>query len=180
MRLSILIPSLACRVNQLKSLVANLDAQAKGLPVELITWVDNKEKSTGAKRNDLLNLAKGEYVAFFDDDDKPANDYVTSILNALESNPDCVGFKGWYYHGRKKYEWYISNAMPYVDAIIDKKTIYLRHTNHLAPIRREIALQIGYADKTREEDYDYAVRLRESGLIKTEAFINKHLYHYIK
>lgn len=180
MKLSILIPSLTDRVHQLKPLVTVLEVQAKGLPVEIITWVDNKEKSTGAKRNDLLNLAKGEYVAFFDDDDKPANDYVTSILNALEGNPDCVGFKGWYYHRRKKYEWIISNALPYVDAIIDKKTVYLRHTNHLAPIRREIAAQIGYPDQYREEDHQYAVKLRESGLIRTEAFINKHLYHYIK
>lgn len=181
MTLSILIPTLDERKAKLNILLQTLAGQIGARKdVQVVYISDNRQMTTGAKRNKLLNQAKGEYVAFFDDDDLPTAVYIESVMAALKIKPDCVGFKGWYEAGRKRFEWYISNALPYVDATINRQLVYLRHTNHLAPIRREIALQIGYKDQTLQEDWDYAVRLRESGLIQTETFINKHLYRYIK
>lgn len=180
MILSILIPTLADRRQQLNKLLHTLNHQIGGEPVQVLTAEDSGEMTVGAKRQMLLMAAVGEYVCYFDDDDQPDIGYIPLILRALESRPDCVGFKGWYQHKRKRFEWIISNALPYVDAMINKQIVYLRHTNHLAPVRRDIALQIGFQDISREEDHRYAVGLRESGLLKTEVFINKHLYHYIK
>jgi cellulose synthase/poly-beta-1,6-N-acetylglucosamine synthase-like glycosyltransferase len=146
--------------------------------VIVLTELDNGEMTTGAKRNKLLQRAKdagAEYCAFVDDDDKLMPTYLGEIMKALEKKPDAVGMKGWMTtEGRNRTEWRISKDLPYVK----KGNVYLRHTNHLAPIKTEIALQIGYPDKTFAEDYDYAIRLKQSGLVKTEVFINQFLYHY--
>lgn len=178
MILSILIPSTNDRAAMTEALVIKLNQQAKGLPVQILVAMDNYERTTGAKRNGLLQAASGEYVCFFDSDDQPSDDYVTSLVRALQHRPDCVGFKGWLTYRRRKEEWIISNALPYVDATIAGKRVYLRHTNHLAPVRRDIALQVGFPDKVREEDHAYAMGLR--GLLHTEVFVNKHLYTYQK
>ncbi len=67
--------------------------QTEGLPVEILSIEDNKEISIGAKRQKLLERAIGDYIVFFDSDDLPFNLYTSKILQALESSPDCVGFK---------------------------------------------------------------------------------------
>lgn len=68
MMLSILICSLHSRSHLLAELKAILQPQLTG-DVELLIEIDNKEISTGAKRNILLNRAQGKYIVFIDDDD---------------------------------------------------------------------------------------------------------------
>ena len=48
----------------------------------------------GKIRNYLLQNSTGEYVCFFDADDKPASDYIKRTLQALESKPDCCSLTG--------------------------------------------------------------------------------------
>ena len=84
--LSILIPALPERLALLKELTEFLDRQARGLPVEILALVDNRQRSTGAKENGLVRIAKGQYVTFIDDDDWVADTYVADILQALEDN----------------------------------------------------------------------------------------------
>lgn len=156
----------------LRVLLKELEKQ-KTEGVEIIP--DPFPGTIGAKRQRLIEKAKGEYVVFIDDDDMVSKDYISSILFALESKPDVVGFMGWITtNGRNKTNFKISKDCEY-------KTThkgYERFNNHLSPVKREIALQIGYKDISWEEDYDYAVRLTNSGLIKTERFIAKALYYY--
>ena len=52
--------------------------------VELLVLIDNKKRTLGAKRNEMIGLAKGEYVVFIDDDDLVSEDYVESILEAIK------------------------------------------------------------------------------------------------
>lgn len=179
MILSILIPSLTERADKLHRLLSQLKCQIgyEG-NVQVLTAVDNRQATTGRKRQQLLEAAEGDYVVSIDDDDEVDMEYIPLILQASRHYPDCIGFKGWLTYRRRKEEWIISNALPYKDATIDGKKVYLRHTNHLAPVKREIALQVGFPDKTREEDHAYAMGLR--GLLHTEVFIPKHLYIYQK
>jgi len=51
--------------------------------VELCYLMDNRRRSVGAKRNALLDLSRGEYVSFIDDDDEVATDYVQKIAAAI-------------------------------------------------------------------------------------------------
>ena len=64
-KLSILIPTLSSRADQCMSLVDKmLDQVEKGNYtgfIEIVTLYDNGEKTIGTKRNELIQMAKGEY-----------------------------------------------------------------------------------------------------------------------
>lgn len=175
MILSLLICTIPKRKSLFDRLTLELRSQILVCRTEVEILADNGKGTIGAKRQRLLEVAQGEYVAFIDDDDKVSDDYIRSILYAIESSPDAVGFMGVITtDGRRKTEFKISKDCEYKTTPAG----YERFNNHLSPVKREIALQIGYKDISWEEDYDYALRLHESGLIKTERFIAKHLYFY--
>jgi len=71
--LSILIPTLKSRAAMYQRTAQHLNAQIKSLEnpeeVEVLAYIDNREKTTGYKRNILLERAKGQFVVFVDDDD---------------------------------------------------------------------------------------------------------------
>ena len=48
--------------------------------VEIIVATDNRDMSTGAKRNKLIVFAHGKYVSFVDDDDSVNGYYVEEII----------------------------------------------------------------------------------------------------
>lgn len=80
--LSILIPAVFDR--QSAPLLANLNAQAKGVPdVEILVLYDNRVISTGRKRQILLDAARGRYITCLDDDDDVAPDYLAAVLDAI-------------------------------------------------------------------------------------------------
>lgn len=181
--LSILICSLEKRKPMLDELIKHLHWQIVENSVygevEILIESDNGELNTGAKRNKLLNRANGVMVSFVDDDDKLSDDYVKDNLAAAKDTPDAIGFCGHMTtNGGTPIHWKISKDLPYDAFTENGQTIYRRFNNHLSPIKREIALQIGFKEIYHGEDYDYAVRLKESGLIKTEVFIDKELYFY--
>jgi glycosyltransferase involved in cell wall biosynthesis len=172
-KLSILIPTLPNRKPMLDTLVANLTAQIGDNPVQII--YDDCALTTGAKRQRLLEEAKGDYVVFVDDDDMVAPDYVVSILQAIETNPDCVGFRGWMTtNGKNKQQWEVSSRHK---KWTESNGKYYRHTLHITPVKREIALKVGFKNITQGEDYQYSMGLVP--LLKTEVFIDKELYYYL-
>lgn len=182
MILSILICTLEERYQQFDQLVDFLKRQP-GFATEfnIFADMDNRQSTTGAKRNDLLRRADGDYIVFIDDDDEVTEDYIPEILKACKEGPDVVGFRGWMTtNGQKREAWKISKDFPYQTRTEPNgwQVYHLRFNNHLSPVKRSIALQIGFKDVTYGEDYDYAVRLKESGLVKTEVYIPKELYWY--
>ena len=177
-RLSILVCTLPKRQPQFDALIKVLEDQPDKLKdyfkVQIISDDTDKSLSVGAKRNKLIAAAKGDYVCFIDDDDEIAPTYVRDILEALESNPDAVGFGGYMTtDGRHRKSFEISMRHGYEDR--DK---YYRYINHLSPVKREIALRVPYPEVSTGEDFAYSMALKESGLIKTEVYIDKELYHY--
>ena len=80
--LSILIPSLPERIHLLSSVLSDLHEQSKGKPVEVLVLTDNRHRTTGQKRNQLIGLAQGRFISFVDDDDSVAADYVDQILES--------------------------------------------------------------------------------------------------
>jgi glycosyltransferase involved in cell wall biosynthesis len=93
-RLSILIPTLPERLTPLGPTVQSLTNQATGKDVEVLVLLDNRRRSTGAKRNALMDIARGDFVAFVDDDDRVTPDYVERLYQALVAHPaaDCIVF----------------------------------------------------------------------------------------
>jgi glycosyltransferase involved in cell wall biosynthesis len=172
-QLSILICGLKKREPLLMHLAKILKTQGDGR-IEILANIDNGESSIGKKRNELLYSAKGEYVCFVDDDDMVSPYYTSKILKALETNPDCVGIKGVivqkdtqpkiFIHSLQYNDWYEENG------------IYYRCPNHLNPIKRDIAKQVGFPDLSYQEDQNFSLRLK--GFLKTESFIDEPLYYY--
>jgi len=86
MLFSILICGIPERFHSVQPLLYSLlesQSAARRPDVELLYMLDNRRRSVGAKRNSLLASARGEYVAFIDDDDEVASDYVQKIVAAI-------------------------------------------------------------------------------------------------
>lgn len=179
MKLSILIPTVPSRFNFYTQLIEHINKQ-KTEDVEIISdTADVGVKTTGQKRNDLLNSARGEYVWFIDDDDWISDTAISDILEGIKSNPDSFAINGTYTeNGQNLKQWFIAKDLEYCADWSTGKEVYLRPPNHITPMKKSIALQIGFPNKSNAEDYDFCMRLKESCLIKTEYKIDKPIYEY--
>ena len=172
-RLSILTATMHERNGIFRNIAKVLKAQSTP-EVEMLAICDNGELSVGAKRNQLLEAAKGDYVCFVDDDDMISPFYTFGILSAIKDNPDCVGIEGIITSngvGPKKFV----HSVQYVDWF-EKDDVYYRCPNHLNPIKREIALDTKFPEIYCGEDRDFSYRL--AGKLKTEVYIKGPIYFY--
>lgn len=176
MKLSILIATTIDRRQMFNELYSELLHQAEGLPVEVLYEEDNKRISIGAKRQKLLERAVADYIVFFDSDDFPSYNYVEGILQALESNPDCVGFLiHMTTNGNKPQTCCHSLQYPEWKSNVDGYD-YVRNVTHFNPVRRELALQVGFKDLRFGEDKIYSDAI--SKLCKQEYYIPEIIFHY--
>jgi glycosyltransferase involved in cell wall biosynthesis len=90
--LSILTPAIWNR-DSAKFLAAAISEQIGSAPVEHLVLFDNRARSIGAKRQALVDIARGKYIAFCDDDDDVSGDYVARLLEAAEKGADVITFK---------------------------------------------------------------------------------------
>lgn len=178
MKLSILICSIPSRSFKLQLLVEHLNKQIGFEAVEVLVEVDNKVMTIGAKRQLLLERATGDYVVSIDDDDWVPDYYIQQLLHAIKAKPDCIGFRiscdmqgvRKTANSSNKYSDWKDNT----DGFNYVRTIY-----HKNPVKREIALHIGYNKNMRfGEDYDYSKRLKASGLLINETYLSLIMYNY--
>ncbi len=207
MKLSILICHIEERAEKLERLMAVLRPQLTP-DVEVLIETDDRQMSIGAKRNLLLEKAKGGYVCFIDDDDLVPDYYVKKILEAMETkvaynppeidrvfnqlitsgvddpsvypkhligkHPDCIGIRGHYIWGDRVPALFVHSL-----EFEDWQTVngvHQRCPNHLNPIKRRIAREVKYPDKSQGEDIAYSRMLR--GLLKTQVMIEDIMYYY--
>jgi len=174
-RLSILICSIKGRERLLKKLMCKLDKQRiEG--VEILVESDNRKISIGAKRNILLRKAKGDYVVFIDDDDDISDNYISKILKAISSNPDCVGVEGEVFFRKKNRRRKFIHSLRY-ESWFERDNVYYRCPNHISPVKRELALQVMFSDKSKGEDKEYSLKLHP--LLKSEVCIKGPIYYYL-
>ncbi len=144
--------------------------------VHIIPYEDNKEISVGKKRQMLLEKSKSKYIVYFDSDDFPRSIYVTSIIQALKVEPDCIGFKiGMTTNGKNPETCIHSLSNKTWFSNLKNKTHY-RSVTHFNPVKRQLALQVGFKDMRYGEDRDYSDRL--TPLCKNEYFIDEFLFDY--
>jgi len=132
------------------------------------------EKSIGAKRQRLLNRAGGDYVVFIDDDDVIMPNYIELILKALTTNPDCVDLNilmlteqqnpQMCYHHLVNKKWH------------QKGGEYFRGATQFNPVKRSIALKVGFPDLRFGEDQPYSEGI--TSLCKTSVLIPEIIYLY--
>jgi len=183
MKLSILICSLEKRKEQLAELLAELNLQITSCDasdiVEVMTEVDSKQITTGAKRNNLLNKASGKYICFIDDDDHIYPNYIKLILEATESDADCIATTGIYsINGGHPVKWRLSKDFIDEDKFDSQinEIVYFRRANHLTPVKRLLALQAMFPDQSNAEDKEYSSRLNP--FLQSEVEIKELIYHY--
>jgi glycosyltransferase involved in cell wall biosynthesis len=172
-KLSILVCSLVERSsNFLSPLLESLEKQIKDLPVEIIVFSDNAKRPIGKKRNDCLLLSQGEYVCFVDDDDRVSGDYVSSILDSINKNPDVIVFDAEIsFNGENRKRVKYGKEFNYCEL----NDIYYRHPNHLMVHKKNNILEKYKEVKTGEDD-EWALRMLSH--IKTQERIDKTLYYY--
>ncbi len=190
MKLSILIRTIVGREDKFERLSHKLHTQRaltknfnwQYTEVEILHEKDNKQTSVGAKAQRLIERATGDFVCFVDDDDDVPDYYIAELLNAIDNNPDidCIGFKIECYGIAPNGEVELASASNRWDRWAENVGgfRYVRTIYHKTPVRREHALAIGYKDLRFAEDHDYSKRLKESGLLKKEVFIDKVMYFY--
>jgi glycosyltransferase involved in cell wall biosynthesis len=182
MLFSILIPTLESRKEQFNRLYEKLGKQiaknSLASEVEVLYFLDNKEHLLGFKRNKLIEMAKGRFVAFVDDDDDVSEDYVLLICHAIKGNPniDCVGIKGIITFGGKKPHVFI-HSLRYKE-YFSRRGTYFRPPYHLNPIKREIACKYQFEYINYSEDIDWAMRICSDQALQKEYFIDDVIYFY--
>ena len=88
-RFSILMLSIPSRLDKYKKLQDKLLGQIGDREdVEVLCLIDNKAFHIYEKRNELLQMARGSYIAFLDDDDDVSDDYIEEIMNVITIRTD--------------------------------------------------------------------------------------------
>lgn len=147
--------------------------------VEVVFYQDNKEASIGYKRNCLLNMAKGEYITFIDDDDMINEYYLPLIVQKLEQDkPDCIGFK-------LKMTTNGENPQVCDHSLRHKKEgwqdnqkgfDYIRAVTHFNPVKRKLALKVGFPEIRYAEDKPYSDKITQ--LCFKETYIDAFMIYY--
>ena len=179
--LSILVCSVHTRYNTfLPNIQAQLYDQLNALAeadqdrVEIIVLVDNKQMMLGHKRNTMVEMAQGKYIAFVDDDDRIAPDYIATLLKATEKDTDSIVFTAEVsLNGEPAKPCYYSKDFG-VD--YNKSNAYYRIPNHICCIKREVSLKSSFPNLLYGEDAGYGKLLLPH--LKTEYKIDRVLYYY--
>lgn len=161
--------------------------------VELLAYMtdpyDDKDPDLtfGGKRNAILKAAQGEYVCCFDDDDEPHPRFLELVLAAIEQKPDVIGYKVACYGYAQVNGQFDPSIMEPADVSIkydgwynDRNGFkYVRCPHHIVPVRAEHVREIGFKPMHHGEDHEYSIRLRDSGLLKKEVYIDEFMYLYL-
>jgi glycosyltransferase involved in cell wall biosynthesis len=193
LKLSILISTIPRRINTFyPALLNKLMAQVGDRwDIEVIGLFDNKKRSVGHKRNELLKLAQGEYLCFIDDDDDIAQDYISSIITSLYANPiaDCIVFDCiTTQNGDKNNQTYSKYSINYeyvqvpgispnpVDPTGRIAFQWRGKPAHTMVYKSGIAKKHIYMNQNYGEDVDWVKRACQD--IRNEVRIDKVLYYY--
>lgn len=179
MKISLLIPTIKSHTKFLTWLKAELWSQMLPYPGEIeIIEDDDEDANVGLKRNRLLERATGEYLAFIDADDFIGQTYIQRMIECADGGYDCASLKGLYSvdgvhdgifeHSLKYDEWKTTN----------NEIKYERFPNHLNCIKSNIAKKFKFPEKSYGEDFDWSTQIHESGLLKTEYYIEEVIYFY--
>ena len=175
---TVLIPTIPGREQSLQQLVFSIHEKVRricpDLRLEVILGFDNKEKSIGMKRQEMVQSAQGKYVSFIDDDDEITDAYVEDVWQTIQLNIPVMRLRGQIgdYTFTHSLENKLSDPMA-------KNGIFVRPPNHLNPMMTDVAKLIPYRDSFRGEDLDWTIRMSRAGFLTHEYFSDNSRIHYI-
>lgn len=177
---TILVATLGERAELFARLLAAVLPQldVHGGRVRMLGWWSHGTPSIGAIRDRLIGAADTDYVSFVDDDDLVPAYYVDEIVAALGRWPDHVGFKLQYCidgveqelvdHSLRHGRWGRSRARG-----------LFRDITHIDPVRTKHARRARFdvVPAGQAEDQAWVHQMR--GHLRTEAYVDRVLYHYL-
>jgi hypothetical protein len=178
-KLGILIPTVTDRAHLLARVVTQLDEQRVGHNCILIINEDQRQATTGAKRNALLDEAKRQgcsHIAGVDDDDVLGPNYVRLQMEAVNGDYDCASLWGQYFENNRMMNPF-HHSIKY-DRWFQDKHFYYRNPNHLNCIKLELLEGIRFRDQTIGEDGWFSKDLHDAGVLKRQYEINEIIYYY--
>ena len=183
--LAILIPTFIGREKYLQRLLDILMPQIEVYKddVKLFILGDNRDMTTGWKRNKLTEMAIEAgctHRAFLDDDDLISWHYLEFNMPGVYGNYDCNSLTGIYtlngftdpvknkfYHSLKYDHWW------------EDANGYYRNPNHLNTIKLSLIKGIKFPDQIEGEDGKFSEALHAAGVLKNEYIIDEPFYFYL-
>lgn len=181
-KLSILIPSIPSRVESkmiplFNKIQLQIDKLKNPKDVELLCFIDNKRRSIGYKRESLVYIARGDYLAFVDDDDDIEDHYIERAIESIDANEgvDVITFKE---------KVFINSSGPFVLTfqLGYPKNDPVQIPNARRPPwqscfwKRKIAQSRHFPDLMTEEDWAWASQLNQ--IAKTSYHIDEIMKSY--
>ena len=175
---SILIPTLVERSVKLSRLLSSIHEKRKricpDLKIEFCISCDNREKSVGVKREELLKGARGKYMSFVDDDDDLTDAYFEDAFACIRGEFHVCRLRG----QMSQYTFTHSVENKLTDPMA-RDDVFLRPPNHLNVMLTDMGNLVSFKDATRGEDLDWAIRLAKLGFLRTEYQSDESRIHYI-
>lgn len=180
-KLSVLILTLPSRSAKLKILLEELAFQIQTKPVQFLSLGDNKSMSVGEKRNSLLDMAKGEFVTFVDDDDTISDNYISTLLQAIDNNPDktVICFRGEQTtdgHQDIPFQYNVNFGRNFKKAI-DGQRWKVMLPDHLCAWNRSKVTE-RFPDKNLGEDHTWARNMAMTYREEDQVLLTETLYYY--
>jgi virulence-associated protein VapD len=166
---SVLIPSLVERKNMLEGLLASIREKVQRIcpemRVEYCLDVDNRQTSIGAKRERLLQNAKGKYTSFIDDDDNITDAYIEDLWACIQGGYQVMRIYG----EMGDHRFMHSAAIGLQDKMVSgNPPLFQRPPNHLNPILADIAKFSHFKDATYGEDLEWTISLAKQGFLHNQ------------
>jgi len=175
---SILIPTLVERTETFNRLMISIQEKHKRicpeLKIEFCISCDNREKSIGIKRQELLQDAKGKYMSFIDDDDDVTDAYFEDALACIRG-----GFQVCRLRGQMAQYTFTHSLENTLTSPLAKGGVFLRPPNHLNILLADVGKLVPFKDAKQGEDLDWTIRLAETGFLKYEYRSDESRIHYI-
>jgi hypothetical protein len=145
--------------------------------VKVLAYWNNGDPPLPDISQRLVEAATSEYVCRVDDDDLVAESYVADVMAALNQRPDYVGWLVQCYTNGKKTA-VAEHSIRHRGWFARGGRLY-RDLSHINPIRADLARRADFrkVKPGQPEDRAWVAQLR--GLVQTEVFIDKIMYHYL-
>jgi len=173
--LSVLTPAVPSRMANLAALCCELQKQIGDGPVEHLVLLDNRKRTVGEKRDALLRAARGRYIAFSDDDDWIAPDYIESLLGAMSTNPDVITFRQHSTIDGEESETIFRLGSP--NEPFKPGGTHLRNAWHVCAWRRSLAILSSFPPVDFGEDWAFCRLLCGLAGLR-EVHLDKVLHYY--
>lgn len=176
---AVLIATLTERQKLLNRVMDQLNTQRIGKECIIIINEDQKQKSTGVKRNELMQSAidnNATHIAYVDDDDLLSPNYVDLNMAATNGDYDTAELWGQYYeHGKQMNPFHHSIA--HKEWWQDDK-FYYRCNNHLNCMKLSLVKDFSFLDRNFGEDGNWSMDIQKAGILKNEYPVKEISYFY--